>query len=434
MNMKRLMRKPVILSAALLALIVTAFGAGAAAADGPSKRPGDVNLNRVVDVADAVMLARYIAEDPEVGLTRQGAANADINQDSKVNSFDSAMLLEGLAGLIYLPETFVTTETTTVTTTEPEQTTTEAVTETDAPDTTTAPTEQTDILTLHIEIGTETTAPETVPEQPQTSENGGGAEFSGDQVLIADGRVLPLGKPDTEVLDNKDFHADYGKLTETLSIRYNTCTMYFHVFAEDPAKTMIIISRDGTVVGYYTTATECTCGNLYTLTQYVDNHPNGTGKLYAVQALSSSATIQVDSIEDQSDLTAFSKLCYYATNAVRAINGVPPLAWNDTLIQLATAHSRDMAENNYLDHVDSAGLTPTQRIKATGIKWRACAENVDGGLRDPFAAVNDWYRSAKGHRETMIDPGYNCIGVGFAFKAGTKYGIYGTQDYLRTPT
>ena len=408
MYMKRLMRKPVMLSAALLALIVTAFGAAAIAADGPSKRPGDVNIDRSVDVADAVLLARYVAEDPEAALTRQGTANADLNQDLHIDARDSGVLLEALAGLVHLPETFETTA--------PEETTTT----TEEPGTTSA---------------AETTVTETETEPQQTGEHGHGAEFSGDQVLVVNNEhILPLGSPEAAVLENEGFHADYGELTETLTLRYNTCTMYFHVFAENPANTMIIISRDGTVVGYYTTATECTCGNLYTLTQYVDNHPNGTGQLYAVQALSSSATIQVDSVEDQSDLSVFGKLCYYATNAIRAINGVEPLKWDPALEALASAHSLDMAENNYLDHVDSTGRLPKERIIEAGIKWRSCAENVDGGLRDPFAAVNDWYRSTKGHRDTMLKPDYTNMGAGFAFRAGTRYGVYGTQDYIKAPS
>lgn len=406
--MRQRFYRVLMIGASGIAAALAAFGAAALAADSGTKLYlGDVNVDRLVNVADAVHLARYVAEDMDASLTRQGSLNADVNQDKDVDSSDSNMLLEILAGVIPHPQDVPpeeTTDTAAQTTTTDQTTTTEAVTTTT--EESSAETETT--------VSEETQPVQTVPAA----------------ALTVGSRTLPLGDPAEEVIALPEIAAEYGALTDKLSLEYNTCMMDFYVYAEDAANTMILFSRDGIVIGYFTTAKDYTCSNLYTITEYRDTHPDGTGELYAVMALSSSASIYVDSVKDQTDLHVFSLLNFYATNAIRGVYGLPALHWNEQLAEMAQQHSDDMAENNYMSHTDSAGLTPGDRIRATGIKWRMVGENVDGGLRDPFAAADDWFRSVKGHREEILSDKYTDIGIGFSYRSGTKYGIYGTQDFL----
>ena len=65
-----------------------------------SKR-GDVDCNGDINIADAILLARFNAEDTseEAKVTTQGKANADTNKDGSVNGEDLALLLSYLAGL-----------------------------------------------------------------------------------------------------------------------------------------------------------------------------------------------------------------------------------------------------------------------------------------------------------------------------------------------
>lgn len=58
---------------------------------------GDVDGNGTVQVADAVLLARYIAEDPAVQLTAEGKRNADIDANGKIEMFDLTILLRGIS-------------------------------------------------------------------------------------------------------------------------------------------------------------------------------------------------------------------------------------------------------------------------------------------------------------------------------------------------
>lgn len=61
---------------------------------------GDVDCNGTVSVADAIMLARYLAEDKEATLSAQGKANAELTGDTILDSSDSTRLLMYLAGQV----------------------------------------------------------------------------------------------------------------------------------------------------------------------------------------------------------------------------------------------------------------------------------------------------------------------------------------------
>lgn len=60
---------------------------------------GDVDQDGAVKISDAIMLARYTAEDTTIAITDAGVAAADVNFDGKVNVADSTALLRKLAGL-----------------------------------------------------------------------------------------------------------------------------------------------------------------------------------------------------------------------------------------------------------------------------------------------------------------------------------------------
>lgn len=62
-------------------------------------KPGDVNCDGDVKIGDVILLNRFIAEDEEAVITKQGLANADVNQDGNSNSTDAVAILKSLAGL-----------------------------------------------------------------------------------------------------------------------------------------------------------------------------------------------------------------------------------------------------------------------------------------------------------------------------------------------
>ena len=58
-----------------------------------------------------------------------------------------------------------------------------------------------------------------------------------------------------------------------------------------------------------------------------------------------------------------------------------PLSWNNNLYQGASAHSKDMANNNFLGHVGSTGLDLRARLKKYHMLSKANGENVASGQK-----------------------------------------------------
>ncbi len=58
---------------------------------------GDVNLDCAIDVSDAVLTARYLAEDKAAKITDQGLQNADADGDGSVTTDDITALLKQIA-------------------------------------------------------------------------------------------------------------------------------------------------------------------------------------------------------------------------------------------------------------------------------------------------------------------------------------------------
>ena len=60
---------------------------------------GDANCDNNVDVLDAVLTARFAAEDHEAILTKQGKLNADMNHDGNLTGDDVTAILRKIAKL-----------------------------------------------------------------------------------------------------------------------------------------------------------------------------------------------------------------------------------------------------------------------------------------------------------------------------------------------
>ena len=87
------------LAAALLAvscITPTAVSAKDAAPACPMEF-GDANQDGMVDVADAVLVARYVASDATATITDTGRALADVTRDGNVDGEDVTQILEFIA-------------------------------------------------------------------------------------------------------------------------------------------------------------------------------------------------------------------------------------------------------------------------------------------------------------------------------------------------
>lgn len=158
------------------------------------------------------------------------------------------------------------------------------------------------------------------------------------------------------------------------------------------------------------------------------------------------------------DLSGLDRALHREANAARQSAGASPLQWSDALADVAAAHSRDMAERGYFDHVSPNGTTPNDRALARGIDcqtplgggrtrvgvtenlyqgWRygrvwtretpnGVSRTYEWRTRDDLAreTVRGWLDSP-GHRRNLLDPVPAAHGLGVTTDAEGR--VYVTQ-------
>lgn len=125
---------------------------------------------------------------------------------------------------------------------------------------------------------------------------------------------------------------------------------------------------------------------------------------------------------------AFECQVLFLLNAERTKRGLAPLTSNALLHTAARAHSNDMAQNNFFDHVGSDGSTFSERITDAGYDWSAAAENIAAGYSTPADVVEGWMNST-GHRNNILNANYVHIGIGYVYRSAAEWDHYWTTDF-----
>jgi uncharacterized protein YkwD len=107
------------------------------------------------------------------------------------------------------------------------------------------------------------------------------------------------------------------------------------------------------------------------------------------------------------------------------------LAWNAQLNQAASAHSQDMATQNYFSHTSADGRSMSDRINATGYSWSALGENIAAGYLSVNAVLDGWM-SSDGHCANLMSPGFSEVGLACVpGTAASSYNTYWTMDLAK---
>jgi uncharacterized protein YkwD len=102
------------------------------------------------------------------------------------------------------------------------------------------------------------------------------------------------------------------------------------------------------------------------------------------------------------------------------------LAWNSLLLQAASGHSSDMAQNNYFSHTSLDGRTMVQRVVATGYTYSALGENIAAGQSTVESVITGWTNSP-GHCQNLMNPAFQDIGVACVRSDTASYRYYWTM-------
>jgi len=108
----------------------------------------------------------------------------------------------------------------------------------------------------------------------------------------------------------------------------------------------------------------------------------------------------------------------------------PAIKWNDALADVALAHSTDMCNRNFFDHVNPDGQDPFDRMTAAGIQFVAAGENIAMGTGLTVSQAEDMFMDepecTPNHRSNILDRDFTDAGVG-VYDRGAF--VYITQDF-----
>ena len=113
-------------------------------------------------------------------------------------------------------------------------------------------------------------------------------------------------------------------------------------------------------------------------------------------------------------------------NQERAGVGKAALAHDPAIRLVARAHSEDMRDRDFFDHVNPDGDDPADRLISAGISFSAWAENIHWNLGsfDPAQTAFDWWMNSPLHKSNMLDEssiGFTLTGIGCATDGAGKW-------------
>ncbi|HTR53554.1 MAG TPA: CAP domain-containing protein [Kofleriaceae bacterium] len=121
---------------------------------------------------------------------------------------------------------------------------------------------------------------------------------------------------------------------------------------------------------------------------------------------------------------------YALINRDRTAAGLPPLAWDDKLADVARGHSAEMEKTRTVAHWSPTTGTVADRTKAAGIKTLVVLENVARGFG--IASVHDGLMTSPAHRANIMHRAATNVGIGVAFHdSDSGRELYVTQVFTR---
>lgn len=137
-----------------------------------------------------------------------------------------------------------------------------------------------------------------------------------------------------------------------------------------------------------------------------------------VETKPTTPTVPNKPVETPTSTPAVSGLSAVEMEVVRLVNverqkeGLAPFTASSELSNVARKKSEDMATNNYFGHTSPTYGSSSNMMKTFGIKFNMTGENIAKGQLSAQSVVKGWMNSP-GHRDNIMNPRFNTIGVGF---------------------
>ena len=112
-------------------------------------------------------------------------------------------------------------------------------------------------------------------------------------------------------------------------------------------------------------------------------------------------------------------------NEERAANGLPPLAPDPELTEVARRHSADMFARGYFAHDTPEGLSPFDRMHEANVRFLVAGENL--ALAPTVSIAHTGLMNSPGHRANILRPQFGRVGIGIM--DGGMRGIMVSQEF-----
>ncbi len=131
---------------------------------------------------------------------------------------------------------------------------------------------------------------------------------------------------------------------------------------------------------------------------------------------------------ERSETAKIENELYDLINRERAKLGISLLQISKSLITIARHHSQDMAARSELTHDSQDRKSFSQRLQDAGLFFKETGENIAYSESFLPETIHHSFMRSDGHRENILDPRFDTIGIGVFFKEDKGY--YITQDFI----
>jgi hypothetical protein len=118
---------------------------------------------------------------------------------------------------------------------------------------------------------------------------------------------------------------------------------------------------------------------------------------------------------------------FEAANRERIGRGIAPLRFDPALSEAARFHALQMAERGDISHQFAGEPDLSRRGAAVGVRFSLISENV--GEAPDASMFHELWMHSKGHRENLLDPEVNAVGIAVVSRGGQFYAV---EDFAAT--
>ena len=126
-------------------------------------------------------------------------------------------------------------------------------------------------------------------------------------------------------------------------------------------------------------------------------------------------------------------------NQYRQQRNLEPLQLSLALSNASRWMNNDMITNKYVEHTDSLGRNPSQRLKALGYNYNTyTGENLAAGVNTAQEALDGWLNACDpdannqctfDHRKNILNPNFKVIGISRVTDPSSPYKWFWTTDF-----